>query len=73
MLHMMNTKILLHIKVILFVVLQCMFMPAVNGQNSKKDVYVHITCATDTNNVAAVFNACKDIILKQSLKDAGLL
>ncbi len=43
------------------------------NRNSKKDVYVHITCATDTNNVAAVFNACKDIILKQSLKDAGLL
>ncbi len=31
MLHMMNTKILLHIKVILFVVLQCVFMSAVNG------------------------------------------
>ena len=31
MLHMMNTKILLHIKVILFVLLQCVFMSAVNG------------------------------------------
>ncbi len=43
------------------------------NRNSSKDVYVHLTCATDTDNVAAVFNACKDIILKQSLKDAGLL
>ena len=33
MLHMMNTKILLHIKVILFVVLQCVFMSAVKGQD----------------------------------------
>ena len=32
MLHMMNTKIL-HIKVILFVVLQCVFMSAINGQD----------------------------------------
>ncbi len=29
----MNTKILLLIKVILFVVLQCMFMPAVNSED----------------------------------------
>ena len=32
MLHMMNTKIL-HIKVILFVVLQCVFMSAVNSED----------------------------------------
>ena len=32
MLHMMNTKIL-HIKVILFVVLQCVFMAAVNSED----------------------------------------
>ena len=30
---MMNTKILLHIKVILFVVLQCVFMAAVKGHD----------------------------------------
>ena len=29
----MNTKILLHIKVILFVLLQCVFMSAINGQD----------------------------------------
>ena len=32
MLHMMNTKIL-HIKVILFVLLQCVFMAAVNSED----------------------------------------
>ena len=33
MLHMMNTKILLHIKVILFVLLQCVFMSAVSSED----------------------------------------
>ena len=43
------------------------------NRNTKKDVYTHVTCATDTNNVKTVFNACKDIILKQNLRDSGLL
>ena len=43
------------------------------NRNPLKEIYPHVTCATDTNNVAAVFNACKDIILKQNLKDSGLL
>ena len=43
------------------------------NRNHNKVVYVHVTCATDTNNVEAVFNACKDIILRQNLQDAGLL
>ena len=33
----------------------------------------HITCATDTGNIAAVFNAVKDIVIRTSLKDAGLV
>lgn len=33
-------------------------------KNPEKEVYSHITCATDTQNVGTVFNACKDIILK---------
>lgn len=35
--------------------------------------YCHITCATDTNNVKMVFNVCKDVILKNNLKDSGFL
>jgi len=38
-----------------------------------KEIYHHITCATDTANVATVFNACKDIILKGNLKGSGFL
>jgi GTPase SAR1 family protein len=42
------------------------------NHNDDKIVYTHITCATDTDNIAAVFNAVKDIIIRQSLNDAGL-
>jgi len=43
------------------------------NKNMHKQVYTHVTCATDTDNVAAVFNAVKDIIIRQSLGQAGLL
>lgn len=39
----------------------------------KEDIYVHTTCATDTENVRFVWNACKDIILKANLKDSGFM
>lgn len=38
----------------------------------EKIIYTHVTCATDTNNVKAVFNAVKDIIIRKSLNEAGL-
>jgi len=38
-----------------------------------KEIYSHITCATDTKNVEVVFNACKDIILKLNLHGSGFL
>jgi len=43
------------------------------NRNPEKQVYSHITCATDTDNVAAVFNAVKDIIIRKSLNEAGLV
>jgi len=43
------------------------------NRNPEKQVYTHITCATDTGNVAAVFNAVKDIIIRKSLGEAGLV
>jgi len=41
--------------------------------SSERELYYHITCATDTSNVKMVFGACKDIILKAQLRDSGLL
>jgi GTPase SAR1 family protein len=40
---------------------------------SGKVIYPHCTCATDTNNIQVVFNAVKDIILRQALNCAGII
>jgi len=44
-----------------------------NHTPEAKQVYTHITCATDTGNIAAVFNAVKDIVIRKSLNEAGLV
>jgi len=43
------------------------------SKTDDKVIYHHITCATDTENVEVVFNACKDIILRDNLKDSGFM
>ena len=40
------------------------------NRNPDKQIYTHVTCATDTHNIAAVFNAVKDIIIRKSLNEA---
>lgn len=49
------------------------FQFASKNRNADKQIYMHVTCATDTTNVAAVFNAVKDIIIRKSLNEAGLV
>jgi guanine nucleotide-binding protein subunit alpha len=44
-----------------------------NENPKRKQVYPHETCATDTENVKFVFNAVKDIILNNSLRESGIL
>jgi hypothetical protein len=41
------------------------------NRNPKKQVYVHVTCATDTKNINKVFESCKDIILNRNLTAHG--
>jgi len=41
--------------------------------HSDRSIYTHITCATDQSNVQAVFNAVKDIVIRRSLQEGGLL
>jgi GTPase SAR1 family protein len=43
------------------------------NRNPEKVIYAHVTCATDTKNVSMVFNAVKDIIIRKSLGEAGLV
>lgn len=46
---------------------------AKNTAGSDRQIYHHVTCATDTRNVRIVFDACKDIILRENLKNSGYM
>lgn len=43
------------------------------NKNPQQTIYPHVTCATDTNNIESVFSAVKDIVIRNSLRMAGLL
>lgn len=43
------------------------------SKNADRQIYYHVTCATDTSNVRVVFDACKDIILRENLKNSGFM
>lgn len=43
------------------------------NQSDVKQVYPHLTCATDTNQVKFVMAAVNDIIIQNNLRDSGLL
>jgi len=43
------------------------------NKNTDRQIYNHVTCATDTKNVRVVFDACKDIILRENLKNSGFM
>jgi hypothetical protein len=43
------------------------------NKNPERQIYNHVTCATDTSNVRVVFDACKDIILRQNLASSGFM
>ena len=39
----------------------------------EKELYHHLTCATDTANIGVVFGSCKQIILKKNLAASGFM
>jgi GTPase SAR1 family protein len=43
------------------------------NSNPRRPLYIHVTCATDTENVQFTFNAVKDVIVRSGLKECGLL
>jgi hypothetical protein len=43
------------------------------GKDPNKQVYAHVTCATDSNNVRVVFEACKETILRSNLAQSGFM
>jgi len=42
------------------------------NENPQKHIYVHHTCATDTDNIRVVFGAAQDILLKKAVGESGL-
>jgi len=42
-------------------------------KQQQRKLYIHITCATDTSNVNFTFLAVRDIIIKRTLKEYGLV
>jgi hypothetical protein len=43
------------------------------NRNPDKQIFAHITCATDTDNIRFVFNAVREIVLRQSLMKSGVM
>jgi guanine nucleotide-binding protein subunit alpha len=43
------------------------------NSSAEKQVYTHLTCATDTEQVKFVMNAVNDIILQSNLRNVGLI
>ena len=39
-----------------------------NKHKHTKEIYTHVTCATDTKNIEVVVNACRHIILKSNIR-----
>ena len=46
---------------------------AQNKYDEQKTVFVHVTCATDSENVSFVFTAVQDIVVRANLRNAGIL
>jgi GTPase SAR1 family protein len=43
------------------------------NENPRRNIFVHLSCATDTNNVKKIFNDIQHIIVSSSLSQAGLI
>jgi len=43
------------------------------NKTNGKDIFHHVTCATDSENIRVIINACTQIVLKKTLQDTGFL
>ena len=51
----------------------CNKFTSLNHNPTRKTVYTHVTCATDTSNIQYVFQSCTEIIISEHLRDTGLM
>ena len=42
-------------------------------KNEDKQIFTHVTCATDSDQMRFVFDACRTIIMQDILKDTGFM
>lgn len=42
------------------------------NKSTSKEIYCHMTCATDTTNIQFVFDAVTDVIIANNLRGCGL-
>ena len=53
----------------------CKFLTAVFVnliKDKSKNIFAHVTCATNTQNIKFVFNSVRQALLKQGIEDMGL-
>jgi GTPase SAR1 family protein len=43
------------------------------NRNDSKEIYAHITCATNTDNIKFVFDTVKEVVMRASLAKSGIL
>lgn len=43
------------------------------SRDPEKAIFPHITCATDTGHIAVLFDGVRDIVIRESLRQAGLV
>jgi len=43
------------------------------NENPSKQIFTHVTCATDSSMMKFVFDACREVILQENLKSNGFL
>uniref|UniRef100_A0A914XII4 Uncharacterized protein n=1 Tax=Plectus sambesii TaxID=2011161 RepID=A0A914XII4_9BILA len=44
-----------------------------NQEPGRRKIYMHETCATDTNQVQIVINSVIDTIIQENLKESGMM
>eukprot|EP01099_Mayorella_cantabrigiensis_P004874 TRINITY_DN3751_c0_g4_i1.p1 TRINITY_DN3751_c0_g4~~TRINITY_DN3751_c0_g4_i1.p1 ORF type:complete len:380 (-),score=119.84 TRINITY_DN3751_c0_g4_i1:255-1334(-) len=46
---------------------------SLNRNAAQKQIYPHVTCATDTQNIRVIFKAVKELIIQQAFAQSGLI
>lgn len=44
-----------------------------SNKDKARDVYYHVTCATDTGNIRFVLDSCTEILLRDDLDKLGII